>query len=81
MGSSLYYGNNFYHIKWPPLNVTIFITHVRRLRNVSYANALLFLSNATMGCLRDGCNDDIIWQTDVYLEDKRRNWDESICKV
>ena len=22
-------GNHFYHIRWPPLNVTIFITHVR----------------------------------------------------
>ena len=28
-----------YHIKWPPLNVTIFITHVRNLRNWHYANA------------------------------------------
>ena len=27
-----------YHIKWPPLNVTIFITHVRNLRNEHYAN-------------------------------------------
>ena len=30
--------NQFYHIKWPPLNVTIFITHVRILRNGCYAN-------------------------------------------
>ena len=30
--------NHFYHIKWPPLNVTIFITHVRNVRNGSYAN-------------------------------------------
>ena len=30
--------NTFYHIKWPPLNVTIFITHVRNLRNGCYAN-------------------------------------------
>ena len=29
----------FYHIKWSPLNVTIFITHVRILRNGSYDNA------------------------------------------
>ena len=29
---------NFYHIKWPPLNITIFITHVRNLRNGCYAN-------------------------------------------
>ena len=28
--------NHFYHIRWPPLNITIFITHVR---NGSYANA------------------------------------------
>ena len=26
--SSIWYGNHFYHIKWPPFNVTIF-THVR----------------------------------------------------
>ena len=32
--------NHFYHIKWPPLNVTIFITHVRNLRNGCYANVL-----------------------------------------
>ena len=31
---------HFYHIKLPPLNVTIFITHVRNLRNGCYANAL-----------------------------------------
>ena len=30
--------NHFYHIRLPPLNVTIFITHIRRLRNGSYAN-------------------------------------------
>ena len=28
--------NHFYHIKWPPLNVTIFITHVRNLRNMQW---------------------------------------------
>ena len=33
--------NHFYRIKRPPLNVTIFITHVRNLRNGCYANALL----------------------------------------
>ena len=35
--------NHFYHIRWPPLNVTIFITHVRNLTNGShgsYANAV-----------------------------------------
>ena len=30
--------NHFYRIRWPPLNVTIFITHVHNLRNGSYAN-------------------------------------------
>ena len=25
--------NHFYRIKWPPSNVSIFITHVRNLRN------------------------------------------------
>ena len=30
--------NHFYHIRLPPLNVTIFITHVRNLRNECYAN-------------------------------------------
>ena len=30
--------NTFYHIKWPPLNITIFITHVRNLRYGCYAN-------------------------------------------
>ena len=32
-------GNHFYHIRWAHLSVTIFIMHVRILRNVSYANA------------------------------------------
>ena len=27
--SSSWHGNNLYHIRWPPLNVTIFIMHVR----------------------------------------------------
>ena len=27
--------NHFYHIRWPPLNVTIFITHVRSCANDS----------------------------------------------
>ena len=31
--------NHFYHIKWPLLNVTFFITHVGNLRNGCYANA------------------------------------------
>ena len=30
--------NHFYNIKWSPLNVTIFIMHVRNLRNGWYAN-------------------------------------------
>ena len=30
--------NHFYHIRWAPLSVTIFITHMRILRNGSYAN-------------------------------------------
>ena len=30
--------NHFYQFKWPPLNVAIFITHVRNLRKGSYAN-------------------------------------------
>ena len=30
-------GNHFYHIRWAPLSVTI-ITHMRILRNGSYAN-------------------------------------------
>ena len=33
----------FNHIMWPTLNVTIFITHVRNLRNGSYANVDLLL--------------------------------------
>ena len=33
--------NHFYRIKVPHLNVTIFITHVRNLRNGCYANAPL----------------------------------------
>ena len=40
MSSSFEYENHFYQIRWPPLNVTIFITHVRRLRNESCANAV-----------------------------------------
>ena len=36
MSSSIKYGNHFYHIKWPPLNVTIFITNVRNLHNGCY---------------------------------------------
>ena len=31
-------GNHFYHIRRAPLSVTIFITHVRILRNGSYSN-------------------------------------------
>ena len=38
--NSFLYGmeNQFYHIGRPPLNVTIFITHVRNLRNKCYSN-------------------------------------------
>ena len=32
--------NHFYHIKLPPLNVTIRITHVRNLRYVCYPDDL-----------------------------------------
>ena len=42
MSSSFYNRKSFfYRIKWPPLNVTIFITHVRNLRNGCYAYAPL----------------------------------------
>ena len=30
--------NDFYHFKLPPLIVTIYITHLRNLRNGSYDN-------------------------------------------
>ena len=30
--------NHFYHSRWAPLSATIFITHVRILRNGSYVN-------------------------------------------
>ena len=30
--------SHLYHIKWPPLNFTIFIPHMRNLRNGCYAN-------------------------------------------
>ena len=32
--------NHFYHIKLPPLNFTIFITHVRNLCNGYYTNVV-----------------------------------------
>ena len=35
--------NHFNHIMLPPLIVTIFITHVRNLRNWCYANGLYAL--------------------------------------
>ena len=31
--------NHFYHIRWAPMSVTIFIMHVHKLRNAGYANA------------------------------------------
>ena len=37
--------NHFYHIKWAPLSVIYFITHVRILRNGSYANAVYMQSD------------------------------------
>ena len=36
--SSIWDGNHFYHIGWPPLNVTIFITHMRNPRNECNTN-------------------------------------------
>ena len=35
--------SNFNHIRWAPLSVTIFITHMRILRNRSYANVAIRL--------------------------------------
>ena len=32
--------DHLHHIKWPPLNVTIFIRHVPNLRNGCYANVV-----------------------------------------
>ena len=37
--------DHFYHIKWPPLNVTTFITYMRNLHNGRYANVLCGYSN------------------------------------
>ena len=34
--------NQFYHISWAPLSVTIFITYVRNLRNGCYANENMY---------------------------------------
>ena len=31
--------NHLYHIKWPPFNATIYITHMRNLHNERYTNA------------------------------------------
>ena len=39
--------NHFYHIRLPTLNVTIFNTHMRNLRNDSYANGQSY----TASCL------------------------------
>ena len=36
--------NLFYHIKWPPLNVTIFVRHMRDLHIGCYANTDLGLA-------------------------------------
>ena len=38
--------NHFYHISWAPLIVTIFITHVRIVRNGNYAKDI-WLVNST----------------------------------
>ena len=51
--------NHFYHLRWAALNVTIFITHVRNLRNRCYVNDigirymenLPFLYNCTIDIL------------------------------
>ena len=43
--------HHFYHIKWPPLNVTIFTTHVRNLRNGCYANEDIVVALKTMVCI------------------------------
>ena len=40
--------NHFHHIRLPPLNVTIFITHVHNLRNGRYAN---YISNKSPVCI------------------------------
>ena len=44
--------NHFYHIRRTPLSVTIFITHVRILRNWSYADvsACVLLNSFTRLC-------------------------------
>ena len=70
--SSLKYGNHFNHIKWPPLNVTIFITHVRNLRNRCYTNVINGLASrkpefAACECLMvkpfsNGLDPDLTWQ-------------------
>ena len=39
--------NLFYHIKWPPLNVTIFITQVCNLRKGCYTNAQIDQADET----------------------------------
>ena len=40
---------HFYRIKWPPLNVSIFITQVRNLRNGFDTNdPLKFLEKSTL---------------------------------
>ena len=44
-----------YHIKWPPLNVTIFITHARILRNGCYANwSWLYDIASCISCVLSG---------------------------
>ena len=40
--------NHFYHIKWAPLNVTIFIPHLCNLSNGCYANV-----NICFGCSKE----------------------------
>ena len=39
--------NHFYHIRWAPLSVTIFITHVCILRNGSYADVSYIKNSAS----------------------------------
>ena len=64
-----------YHIKWPPLNVTIFITHVRILRYERYANIACvqsekLLKDAYQGQELPSLSWDIIFLPTVYSRSK-----------
>ena len=56
--------NHFYHIRLSPLNVTIFITHVRRLRNGSYASGVctLFIFKLKITAFFLQTNGTIVWR-------------------